>query len=299
MPMSQPLPPLPDTFDADLGLDLHMHSTASDGALSPQALTDACHAKGVTRFSLTDHDTVAGVAEAQRHAESLGMRCLAGSELSTLWRGIGIHVVALLPEGASGALVPGLEAQAQARVSRAQEIARRLEKIGLEDALARAREQAGSERPLGRPDFAKALVAAGLVPDMPTAFKKYLGAGKPGDVKTHWPYLSEVVEWIRDSQGIAVLAHPLRYRLTHRKRSQLLDSFREAGGEAAELISGHQNADVGRDLARQLEARDLMGSQGSDFHYPGGPLAPGVMSAPPRCSVTPVWRHPKLARFAA
>ena len=100
------------------------------------------------------------------------------------------------------------------------------------------------------------------------AFKKYLGAGKPGDVKTHWPYLSEVVEWIRDSQGIAVLAHPLRYRLTHRKRGQLLDAFREAGGEAAELISGHQNADVGRDLARQLEARDLMGSQGSDFHIP-------------------------------
>lgn len=299
MPMTQPLPPLPETFEADLGLDLHMHSTASDGALSPCALAEACQAKGVTRFCLTDHDTVAGVAEAQRHADSLGLRCLAGSELSTLWRGIGIHVVALLPSGAHGALEAGLAAQARARDARAEEIAHRLEKVGLDAALARAREQAGSERPLGRPDFAKALVAAEVVPDIPTAFKKYLGAGKPGDVKAHWPYLSEVVEWIRDSQGIAVLAHPLRYRLTHRKRGQLLDAFREAGGEAAELISGHQNADVGRDLARQLEARDLMGSQGSDFHYPGGPLAPGVMSAPPRCSVTPVWRHPKLATFAA
>ncbi|MHB0776660.1 PHP domain-containing protein [Halomonas sp. WWR20] len=300
MPMiSLPLLPLPDSLDAVAGLDLHMHSTASDGALAPAELVTLCHTRGIARLALTDHDTVAGVAEAQLSAEALGMRLLPGTELSAQWRGITLHVVGLLPDGAQGALATGLTAQAEARTARALDIAKRLEAVGLDDALARAREQAGSERPLGRPDFARALVAAGIVPNMAAAFKKHLGAGKAGDVKTHWPYLSDVVAWIVASGGVAVLAHPLRYGMTRRKRGLLLDAFREAGGEAAELVSGFQNADVTRDLARQLAERDLLGSLGSDFHFPGGPLAPGSMSAVPRCQVMPVWKHPRLADFAA
>ncbi|WP_459873556.1 PHP domain-containing protein [Halomonas shantousis] len=297
--ISLPLLPLPDSLDAVTGLDLHMHSTASDGALAPTELVALCHARGIARMALTDHDTVEGVAEAQTHAQSLGMRLLPGAEISAQWRGVTLHVVALLPGGARGALAEGLAAQAEAREARAQDIAQRMEKVGLDDALARAREQAGSMRPLGRPDFARALVAAGVVPDMATAFKKHLGAGKAGDVKAHWPYLSEVVEWINASGGVAVLAHPLRYGMTRRKRGLLLDAFREAGGEAAELVSGFQNADVTRDLARQLTERNLLGSLGSDFHFPGGPLAPGSMSAVPRSQVVPVWKHPRLAEFAA
>nr|WP_297461598.1 PHP domain-containing protein [uncultured Halomonas sp.] len=289
---------LPDALDSVSGLDLHMHSTASDGALSPSALVALCHARGVTHMALTDHDTIAGVAEAAAEAERLDLRFLPGAELSAQWQGVTIHVVALLPDGARGELIEGLAAQARARVLRGEEIARRLEAIGLDDALAKAREQAGSERPLGRPDFARALVAAGLVPDMASAFKKHLGAGKRGDVKSHWPYLGEAIGWIRDAGGIAVLAHPLRYGLTRRKRGLLLDAFVAAGGEAAELVSGFQNADVTRDLARQLQERDLYGSLGSDFHFPGGPLAPGSMSPAPRTTLSPVWTHPRLAAFA-
>ncbi|MBF7053919.1 PHP domain-containing protein [Halomonas sp. KAO] len=293
-----PMPPLPPRFEGDpepLRIDLHMHSTASDGALSPMDLVALCAAQGLTHMALTDHDTLDGVAEAAEAARREGLVLVPGTELSTQWRGIGIHVVGLLPEGVKGALVEGLEAQAVARVKRARTIASRLERIGLDDALARAREQAGSERPLGRPDFARALVAAGVVPDVATAFKKYLGAGKPGDVKALWPDMAEAVGWVLSAGGVAVLAHPLRYSLTRRKRGLLLDDFSAAGGQAAELVSGFQNPDVTRDLSRQLQERGLYASLGSDFHFTGGHLAPGSMSPVPRTATLPVWTHPRLA----
>ncbi|MGC3872803.1 PHP domain-containing protein [Halomonas sp. GXIMD04776] len=289
---------LPESLESVSGLDLHMHSTASDGALSPSALVDLCHARGVTHMALTDHDTLNGVPEASIAAARLGVRLLPATELSAQWRGMTIHVVGLLPTGASATMEESLAIQAEARVTRSEEIARRLEAVGLDDALARARKQAGSERPLGRPDFARALVEAGVVPDMAAAFKKHLGAGKRGDVKAHWPYLSSVIGWIRESGGVAVLAHPLRYGLTRRKRGLLLDAFAEAGGEAVELISGFQNPDVTRDLARQLLERGLYGSLGSDFHFPGGHLAPGSMSLAPRSDLPPVWCHPRMRDFA-
>ena len=296
MPMSR----LPARFEGDsqpLSIDLHMHSSASDGALSPEALVLLCRERGLTHMALTDHDTLAGVPEAAAAAVREGLILIPGTELSTQWRGHNIHVVGLLPEGVYGPLAEGLASQAEARERRALKIAERLEKIGLADALARAREQAGSERPLGRPDFARALVAAGLVPDVATAFKRHLGDGKAGDVKSHWPGIGEAVAWIVAAGGVAVLAHPLRHGLTRRKRGLLLDAFREAGGQATELVSGFQNADATRDLARQLQERELYASLGSDFHFPGGHLAPGSMSPVPRTAVAPVWTHPRLTAF--
>jgi 3',5'-nucleoside bisphosphate phosphatase len=292
------MPLLPARFDGDpapVRVDLHLHSTASDGALAPAELVALCAERGLTLMALTDHDSVDGVAEAAHAASRLGVSLLAGAELSTRWAGINIHVVALLPQGVSGALAEGLKDQAEAREARAAVIAQRLERVGLDDALTRAREQAGPHRPLGRPDFARALVAAGLVPDIATAFRQHLGNGKAGDVKAHWPTLAEAVGWVLDAGGVAVLAHPLCHGLTRRKRGLLLDDFATAGGQAAELVSGFQNADVTRDLARQLDERGLYASVGSDFHFPGGHLAPGSMSPVPRTAVKPVWVHPRLA----
>ena len=297
-----PMPLFPSRFDGDPGparVDLHMHSTASDGALAPAELMALCAERGLALVALTDHDSVDGVAEAAAAADRLGIRLLPGTELSTRWSGINIHVVGLLPRGVAGSLAAGLEAQAEAREARAEVIGQRLEKVGLPDALARAREQAGSMRPLGRPDFARALVAAGVVPDMATAFRKHLGSGKAGDVKAHWPDMAEAVGWVLDAGGVAVLAHPLHHGLTRRKRGLLLDAFRDAGGQAAELVSGFQNADVTRDLARQLDERGLLASVGSDFHFPGGHLSPGSMSPVPRTAVAPVWTHPRLAAALA
>lgn len=291
---------LPDAFEgAPSTIDLHMHSTASDGQLSPPALVELCHQRQLGWIALTDHDTMSGVSEAQQRGVELGVRVLPGTELSSQWRGINIHVVGLMPEGDQPPLTEGLERQALAREQRSGVIAGRLENVGLKGALERARKIAGSDRPLGRPDFARALVEAGIVADMKTAFARYLGSGKPGDVKAMWPYLSEVVGWIVAAGGVAVLAHPLHYKLTRRKRGLLLDDFCAAGGQSAELVSGFQNPDMTRDLARQLQERELYGSTGSDFHFPGGHLAPGSMSPVPRTAVAPVWTHPWLQPFFA
>ncbi len=300
MPMPRlPVTVLPETFDADHGypVDLHMHSTASDGALSPTELVTLCASRGLSYMALTDHDTMEGVDEAARAAEREGICLVAGCELSTRWQGINIHVVALMPGGVQGPLVEGLECQRRARIQRAEVIAERLEKVGLKDALAKAREQAGSERPLGRPDFARALVAEGIVPDWASAFKRYLGSGKKGDVKAHWPEIGEVVSWVVASGGVAVIAHPLRYGLTRRKRGLLMDAFCSAGGQAVELVSGQQNLDSTRDLARQLDERALYASLGSDFHFPGSHAAPGSMSDIPRTAAKPIWQHPRLAHM--
>jgi len=271
-----------------------MHSTASDGALSPTELVALCAERGLSHMALTDHDTMDGVAEAAKAAREADIYLMPGCELSTRWRGIGIHVVALMPDGATGPMAEGLVRQRQARIERASVIAEWLEKIGLDDALAKARAQAGSERPLGRPDFARALVADGLVKDFAEAFKRYLGSGKKGDVKAQWPEIGEAVGWIVDAGGVAVVAHPLRYGLTRRKRGQLMDTFVEAGGQAVELVNGQQNADTTRDLARQLVERDLYASLGSDFHFPGSHAAPGSMSVVPRTGAPPIWQHPRL-----
>lgn len=288
---------LPETLDEDrhYPLDLHMHSTASDGALPPSEVVRLCAQRGMQHMALTDHDTMAGVAEAQQAAERLDISILPGCELSTRWSGVGIHVVALMPQGVQGALVEGLVHQRQARIARAEVIAHQLEKLGLPDALAKARAQAGGERPLGRPDFARALVAAGMARDWADAFKRYLGSGKKGDVKAQWPEISQATEWIVASGGVAVIAHPLRYRLTRRKRGLLMDAFVEAGGQAVELVNGQQNADATRDLARQLVERGLYASLGSDFHFSGGHAAPGSMSLVPRTAAPPIWQHPLLA----
>ncbi|RKD87398.1 PHP domain-containing protein [Kushneria marisflavi] len=282
------------TLEQAAHIDLHMHSTASDGRLAPQDVMALCHQRGLTCAALTDHDTIDGVEAAAGEARTLGMTLVPGVELSTRWQGVGIHVVALWHGQAQAPMTALLEHLAHARHERALEIARRLEKVGLDHALERAREQNPDARLLGRPDFARALVDAGLVPDMARAFKRYLGAGKTGDVKVHWPTLEETLESIHKAGGVAIVAHPLRYGLTRRRLGLLLDEFSELGGEGAELISGYQNDDRSRDLASLLAKRRLYASLGSDFHYQGGALAPGTLSAVPRSQLVPIWQHPRL-----
>lgn len=298
--------PLPQRFDSDIevpDIDLHMHSTASDGGMAPTELVALAARRGLSRMSLTDHDSMEGIFEAQQAARAEGISLLPGCELSVRWRNQTIHIVALMPEGAGDALSAGLRQQHEARERRSHEIAMRMERLGLENAYERAREQAmlsgAGDRPLSRPDFARALVEAGIARNLQDAFKRHLGAGQKGDVKAHWREMEEAVGWVRADGGIAVMAHPMRYKLTRTKRGELLRDFIAAGGEGAELVSGFQNIDRARDLARQLDELGLYASVGSDFHFPGGPLAPGSMSPPPRTKVPPMWCHPRIAPFFA
>ena len=166
----------------------------------------------------------------------------------------------------------------------------RLGKLGVDDRRARASEAAGGDVP-GGPHFAQVLTEAGVVNNTGQAFKRYLGAGKPGDVKAFWPELSEVVRWITEAGGVAVLAHPRKYQLTATKLRELTSDFRRAGGQAIEVsTSGQSSGDLGF-LAELCRTEKLLASQGSDFHFPGAPWCElgRIMKMPD--GLEPVW-HP-------
>ncbi|SMF63950.1 hypothetical protein SAMN02745866_04112 [Alteromonadaceae bacterium Bs31] len=248
--------------------DLHCHSTFSDGSLSPEELLQRAADKGVNTLALTDHDTFAGYARAERQATALGLHMVTGIELSTQWAGRGIHVVGLNIDLQSAVMCEVVQLQERAREERAVAIAERLSKAGVAAALEGARRYAG-EGAIGRPHFARYLVESGVVANMSQAFKRYLGAGKVGDVKNRWPEMAQAVEWIRQGGGVPVLAHPAKYKMTRTKLCVLTEQFKEAGGLAIEVISGKQPVGLAENLARIAHQFGLAGSCGSDFHAPG------------------------------
>lgn len=269
--------------------DLHTHSHCSDGKLSPQALVELAKASGVTVLALTDHDTINGIEEAQLAAAN-DITLIPGIEFSAQWNGRGIHIVGLQVDIHSPALQAAVEQQSQARITRATTIAARLEKVGIKGALAGAQHYANGGA-IGRPHFAQYMIEKGYVTNFAQAFKKYLGAGKTGDVKEGWPPIETIVEWIVSSGGIAVLAHPDKYDLTRTKLYALLQDFVDAGGRALEVVSGHQNSSVTDKLARAAKDFSLLASCGSDFHSPGQPWqALGKYSPMPK-SCEPVWNE--------
>ncbi|MBS3803189.1 MAG: PHP domain-containing protein [Oleiphilaceae bacterium] len=271
-------------------IDLHCHSRASDGKLSPRDLVSRAHERGVTHLALTDHDTIAGLPEASAAAEQVGIELITGTELSCVWKSQTIHVVGLDFDVASPALQAALAEQFENRWRRARMIAERLSRLPVPDLLEQAQAQADGNVP-GRPHFARVLVDAGVVKDMNMAFKRYLGAGKLGDVKAFWPELATVVGWIRDAGGVAVLAHPRKYKMTATRLRALVADFRRAGGRALEVsTSGQSSGDLGF-LAELCRREAMLASQGSDFHFPGAPWCElGRIAALPD-GLLPVWEH--------
>jgi len=276
--------------DSRTCIDLHCHSTASDGALSPEALIARAVEQGVSHLALTDHDTIAGLEVARGAASGSGLSLINGVELSCVWRSHTIHVVGLDFDERDPAFLTSLERQNENRWQRARMIADRLSRLNVDQLLERATKVAGGDVP-GRPHFAEVLVEDGVVPKVAHAFKRYLGTGKPGDVKACWPDLPEVVQWIVAAGGIAVLAHPRKYRLTATRLRALTADFGRAGGKGIEVsVSGQSSGDLGfvAELARREK---LWASQGSDFHFPGAPWCElgRIMKMPE--GLEPVWHH--------
>jgi len=269
-------------------VDLHCHSLASDGALTPQHVVERAHANNVQMLALTDHDTVAGFAEASATAAQLGLQFVAGIELSSQWSGVGIHVVGLAIEPDSPQLTIVLAGQSQKREARAQLIGKKLAKLGFENCYEGAKKIAGDSE-LGRPHFARYMVEQGYVEDHSSAFNKYLGAGKVGDVKSQWPEIDEVVSWIHAAGGYAVLAHPDKYKLTRMKLRRLLTHFKDVGGDAMEVVSGSQNKNVTDYFARLCEEFDFYASCGSDFHNPNTQWCDLGKVAPLPKDCRPIW----------
>lgn len=268
-------------------VDLHCHSTASDGALSPQAVVERALANGAGMLALTDHDSVAGFSSIP---SELGARLelIPGAEFSTRWESLGVHVVGLRLNLKGEALHATLAAQTEVRQKRAVEIAQALKRAGLPDLLEAATARAG-DGVVGRPHFARELVARGLVGSMEQAFRRYLGQGRPGDVHNAWPGMLSTISNIHAADGVAVLAHPLNYRLSRRQRQRLIAAFKAAGGDAVEVVSGRQDPEQTRMLARDTMAVGLAGSIGSDFHAPThGGMDVGA-TGPLPVGVRPVW----------
>ncbi|MGZ4990501.1 MAG: PHP domain-containing protein [Methylobacter sp.] len=268
--------------------DLHCHSTASDGALSPTALVQRAHECGVTSLALTDHDTVAGLGEAQAAANTAGIKLIPGIELSTSWQNKCFHIVGL---GINPAYPPLAEATRNLQImrsERAEKIADKLEKKRIPGALEAVKKAAG-EGMITRTHFADFLLSQFHVSTQQEAFDRYLGAGKPAYVSTTWAELEQAVNWITQSGGVAVLAHPLRYKLTSSWIKRLLAAFKEAGGQGIEVVTGRYNSDEIKLVASYAKRFELTGSVGSDFHSPANQWVELGRLAPLPENIKPVW----------
>jgi len=273
-----------------LNIDLHTHSNCSDGSLSPAALIERAAAAGVQVLALTDHDTVAGLDEAQRTANEQGLRLVPGVEISAAWHSQAIHVLGLWIDPASPELRDLLHAQGELRRLRIAKICARLEKLGLPGTKLLAAVQSNPGLPT-RAHLAAAMVAGGHVDTHDAAFRKYLSKGKAAHIAAEWPALETVVGWIRAAGGIASLAHPARYALSAGARRHLLADFTAAGGTSLEVVTGG-NGDQHVDTCAALAVKyGLFGSVGSDFHSPQAAWNPLGRSLKLPDRVTPVWRN--------
>ena len=245
-------------------IDFHTHSAASDGALSARDLVDRAACEGVRRIAITDHDTIAGYLSVCQSVPS-GLELISGVELSCQWGQESIHIVGLGFDPVAPIMTRHLEALDKARRDRAEKIAHKLDRSGIPGALAGAMAIADGAR-IGRPHFARWMMLAGHVQSEEMAFRRFLGRGKPGDISFLWPSLDETVATITAAGGLAVLAHPLAYKMTATRLWALTDAFRDAGGVALEVINGRPKPGGTDTVWRLVRERDLQVSVGSDFH---------------------------------
>ncbi len=277
--------------------DLHCHSTASDGALSPNEVVERAKQMGVTHLALTDHDTIDGLETAQAAADKLDINFIPGIELSATWQNKCLHIVGLGIDPEHHVLVDGLKQQQRIRVERAAKIAEKLGKKRITGALEAVCQQAGGSM-VTRLHFAQFLLQNNHVDSFQQAFDKYLGAGKSAYVATTWASLEETVHWITASGGVAVLAHPLRYKMTASWLRKTLTAFKQAGGTGIEVVTGQSSVD---DIQRSLHfARqfDLLASQGSDFHNPDNRWVELGRLADMPAGLKPIWQNDCFTKAA-
>jgi hypothetical protein len=272
-----------------LNADLHCHSTVSDGWLTPTEVVQRASMNRVDLLALTDHDEIGGLDEATAVAQELGLRLIPGVEISVTFKEETVHVVGLGIDHRNPQLLDGLRQVRSGRDLRAVRMSEALDAIGIHGVLDGARRFARNPALVGRAHFARHLVASGLMPDVNTVFRHYLARGKPGYVAHTWAMLEDAVSWICAAGGLAVIAHPARYRLSDRDMEDLFDRFVACGGEAVEVVSGaHTEAEVLK-FASIARRRGLLASRASDFH--GEKESPVDLG---RCDplppdLTPVW----------
>ena len=272
-----------------LNADLHCHSTASDGTLAPAAVVRRAHANGVDMLALTDHDELLGLPEATATAAELGLRFVPGVEVSVSWLDQTLHIVGLGFDPSNAALIEGLGKVRGGRDRRAALIAAELDRIGIRGSLEGALRYAGNPALVSRAHFARYLVEVGISKNVHDVFLHYLARGKPGYVEHVWATLEDALGWIKGAGGLAVIAHPGRYRLSHVEMDILFDKFRDLGGDAVEVSCGAHDGGQVLAFARLARKFGLMASRASDFHGPeDSPIDLGRAPPLPQ-DLTPVW----------
>lgn len=272
-----------------LNADLHCHSVVSDGTLTPEELAARAAANGVELWALTDHDEVGGQERAAAAAKACGIRYVCGVEVSVTFLNQTVHIVGLGVDPENTALRAGLTATRGGRTARARDMAAELARVGIPGVFEGALKYVGNPELISRSHFARYLVEAGICPDTNSVFRKYLAQGKPGYVPHRWASLGDAVGWITGAGGVAVIAHPARYKFSANEEFALFTEFKGHGGAGVEVVTGsHTSAEY---LTYGAAAKDygLAASRGSDFHSPNEshtdlgslPYLPGTL--------TPVW----------
>jgi len=274
---------------SELKFDLHCHSNVSDGLLPPEEVAARAKANGVGVWALTDHDEVGGVARARKAAQALGLQHVGGVEISVTWAGQTVHIVGLRIDETNRALVEGLAATRNGRERRAREIAQALDQYGICGAYEGALKHVGNPDLISRTHFARYLVECGQCGDTKEVFANYLTEGKPGYVPHRWATLEEAVRWIRGAGGVAVIAHPGRYKYSQTQFGALFDEFKQFGGAAIEVNTGSHTPEQYQEYAQVARSYGFLASMGSDFHGPGESRVDlGGLPALPT-DVKPVW----------
>ena len=272
-----------------LNADLHCHSVVSDGTLEPEALAARAKANGVELWALTDHDEIGGQHRARDAALALDMAYLTGTEISVTFAGTTVHIVGLGFDADDSRLAAGLHATRGGRHERALEMAEGLAKVGIHGTYEGALQYVGNPELISRTHFARYLVDTGVCDDTHDVFRRYLVEGKPGYVPHRWATLRNAVTWITEAGGVAVIAHPARYRFTPTEEYALFSEFKAHGGRGVEVVTGsHSASDAARYADTAIEF-DLLASRGSDFHGPGESHSDlGTLPVLP-AKLTPVW----------
>ena len=268
--------------------DLHAHSYYSDGDLSPQELVALAVEKEITHLALTDHDTVVGIDQATAASNEAGIELIPGVEFSCSWRGQLLHVLGLNIEAQHDAIKQGEQTNKQLRRKRAEAMHEDLIKHGI-DLRDEVAALVSSQGVPTRPHFAQALINKELVKNKNQAFKRYLVRGKPGFIPMEWPELNTIAQWIAASGGVAVLAHPMRYKFTRTKLIRLIHDMQDCGINALEVTTPVTLPQQSKMLAELCIEFDLLASTGSDFHSPAQPWAKLGSATPLAAELQPVW----------
>ena len=272
-----------------LNADLHCHSVVSDGTLTPEELAERAKTNGVELWALTDHDEIGGQHRAAAAAKAQGLKYLTGTEISVTFANETVHIVGLGFDADNLDMAQGLKATRGGRTERAMEMSDGLAKVGIKGAYEGALKFVGNPELISRTHFARFLVESGVCSETNEVFRKYLTEGKPGYVPHRWASLKDAVSWITGARGVAVIAHPARYRFTPNEEYALFTEFKAHGGRGVEVVTGSHSAAEYVKYAETAKEFGLAASRGSDFHSPEEsrtdlgtlPFLPGEL--------TPVW----------